>query len=295
MTEISLLPTLDLQLTCGTQRPSTRRTLPRDNPPMLFLLSPAKSLDYATPTPKAVAKLATEPLFIERSAELIALLRKHGMKGISRLMDLSDALATLNVERYAAWSPTFTPANSKPAALAFDGDVYGGLNAGALSLADLRWAQKHIAILSGLHGVLRPLDRLQPYRLEMGTALENPRGKDLYAYWGDAIAEHLNERAAADASPVIVNLASKEYFRAADRPRVLAPRVIECVFEEWQGGRYKVIGFFAKRARGLMARHAIEQRVATPAGLKKFAAEGYGFDAAASSRERFVFRRRAGA
>ena len=260
---------------------------------MLYLLSPAKSLDYDTPTPAAVAKLATEPLFVERSAELIGLLRKHSAADVAGLMDLSESLAELNVARYKDWTPRFTPANSKPAALAFNGDVYGGLDANSLSLADLRWAQAHVAILSGLHGVLRPLDRLQPYRLEMGTALANPRGANLYAYWGDAIAEHLNERSAADASPVIVNLASQEYFKAADRKKVLAPRVIDCVFEDWKGGQYKVISFFAKRARGLMARHAIRQRVATPAGLKRFDAEGYRFDASVSARDRFVFRRRA--
>jgi cytoplasmic iron level regulating protein YaaA (DUF328/UPF0246 family) len=259
---------------------------------MLFLLSPAKSLDYATPIPAAIEKLATEPHFIERSAELVGLLRRRSAADVAALMGLSAALAALNVERYAAWSPGFTRANSKPAALAFDGDVYGGLDAPSLSAADLRWAQRHVAILSGLHGVLRPLDRLQPYRLEMGTRLANPRGADLYAYWGDAIAEHLNARAAADASPVIVNLASIEYFRAADRKRVLAPRVIDCVFEDWKGDRYKIISFFAKRARGLMARHAIRKRVATPAGLKNFDAEGYGYDAAASAPDRLVFRRR---
>jgi cytoplasmic iron level regulating protein YaaA (DUF328/UPF0246 family) len=259
---------------------------------MLYLLSPAKSLDYATPTPAAIQKLATEPLFIERSAELIDLLKQRSAAEVAALMDLSDALATLNVERYAAWSRAFTPANSKPAALAFDGDVYGGLAAPSLSVADLRWAQSHVAILSGLHGVLRPLDRLQPYRLEMGTRLANPHGNDLYAYWGDTIAEHLNARAAADASPVIVNLASVEYFRAADRKRVLRPRVIDCVFEDWKGGQYKVISFFAKRARGLMARHAIKKRIATPAALKRFDAEGYHFDKAASEPDRWVFRRR---
>lgn len=259
---------------------------------MLYLLSPAKSLDYDTPTPRAVAELATDPLFVERSTELIALMRRRSAVEVARLMDLSQALATLNVERYAAWSPNFTPTNSKPAALAFDGDVYGGLRARELSLADWRWSQKHVAILSGLHGVLRPLDRLQPYRLEMGTRLPNPHGKDLYAYWGDTIARHLNERAAADASPVIVNLASNEYFHAADRRSVLLPRVIECVFEDWKNGQYKLISFFAKRARGLMARHAITQRIATPAGLKKFDAEGYRFDAAVSKRDRLVFRRR---
>ncbi|MES2102026.1 MAG: peroxide stress protein YaaA [Pseudomonadota bacterium] len=259
---------------------------------MLYLLSPAKSLDYATPTPRAVARLATDPLFVERSTELIGLMRQHSATDVAELMGLSEALATLNVERYKAWSPQFTPANSKPAALAFDGDVYGGLRAPELSLADLRWAQKHVAILSGLHGVLRPLDRLQPYRLEMGTRLPNPHGKDLYAYWGDTIAQHLNERTAAAAAPVIVNLASNEYFRAADRKKVLAPRVIECVFEDWKNGQFKIISFFAKRARGLMARHAITQRIATPAGLKTFEAEGYRFDAAVSARDRLVFRRR---
>ncbi|HZT54848.1 MAG TPA: peroxide stress protein YaaA [Burkholderiaceae bacterium] len=258
---------------------------------MLYLLSPAKSLDYATPTPRAIAKLATDPLFTERAAELIGLMRRRSAAEVAEMMDLSDALATLNVARYHAWSPCFTPANSKPAALAFDGDVYGGLRAPELGLADLRWAQKHVAILSGLHGVLRPLDRLQPYRLEMGTRLPNPHGADLYAYWGDTIAQHLNDRAAEHAAPVIVNLASTEYFRAADR-RALTPRVIECVFEDWKNGRYKIISFFAKRARGLMARHAITQRIATPAGLKKFDAEGYRFDAAVSERDRLVFRRR---
>ena len=258
---------------------------------MLFLLSPAKSLDYDTPVPKAVAKLATDPLFIDRSTELIALMRKRSAKNVAALMDLSEALAELNVARYAAWSPRFTAANSKPAVLAFDGDVYGGLQAKELTLADLRWAQKHVAILSGLHGLLRPLDRLQPYRLEMGTRLPNPHGADLYAYWGDTIAEQLNERLAEAKAPVVVNLASQEYFHAV-RTKVLAARVVECVFEDWKNGEYKIISFFAKRARGLMARHAIQRRVASVAGLKSFDAEGYGFAAAESSRERLVFRRR---
>ena len=258
---------------------------------MLYLLSPAKSLDYETPVPARVAQAATEPPFMLRSAELIATLRRRSAAEIAALMNLSDGLATLNVERYRAWSPTFTDANSRPAVLAFNGDVYGGLDATSLRSADLAWAQGHIAILSGLYGVLRPLDRLQPYRLEMGTRLATARGQTLYAYWGDTLAQHLNERATGDASPVIVNLASAEYFKAVDRA-ALRPRVIDCAFEEWKDGRYKVIGFFAKRARGLMARHAIRRRVATPAGLKKFDAEGYRFDAAASQPDRLVFRRR---
>ena len=258
---------------------------------MLYVLSPAKSLDYQTPAPEHALSAATTPPFLARSAELIGVLREHTPAQIATLMDLSPALAELNVARYKAWSKRATLHNSKPAALAFDGDVYGGLQAPTLSPADLHWAQAHVAILSGLYGVLRPLDRLQPYRLEMGTRLPNAHGKDLYAYWGDTLAEHLNARAAADASPVIVNLASTEYFRAARR-KVLRPRVIECVFEEWKGGRYKVISFFAKRARGLMARYAITHRIATPAGLKRFDAEAYGFDAEASDADRFVFRRR---
>jgi len=258
---------------------------------MLYLLSPAKSLDYQTPVPPRVARAATEPQFLPRSAELIEVLRQRSAAEIAALMDLSPALATLNVERYQAWSPTFTEANSKPAVLAFDGDVYGGLDATTLKPAELAWAQDHVAILSGLYGVLRPLDLLQAYRLEMGTRLATERGPNLYGYWGDTLAQHLNDWAAADASPVIVNLASMEYFKAVDRA-ALRPRVIECVFEEWKDGRYKVISFFAKRARGLMARHAIRKRVATPAGLKKFDAEGYRFEPAASAPDRLVFRRR---
>ena len=258
---------------------------------MLYLLSPAKSLDYETPVPPRVARAATEPQFLPRSAELIEVLRQRSAAEIAALMDLSPALATLNVERYQAWSPTFTEANSKPAVLAFDGDVYGGLDATTLKPAELAWAQDHVAILSGLYGVLRPLDLLQAYRLEMGTRLATERGPNLYGYWGDTLAQHLNDWAAADASPVIVNLASMEYFKAVDRA-ALRPRVIECVFEEWKDGRYKVISFFAKRARGLMARHAIRKRVATPAGLKKFDAEGYRFEPAASAPDRLVFRRR---
>ena len=191
---------------------------------MLYLLSPAKSLDYETPVPPAVEKHATLPLFNERAAELIGVLKKKTPRQVSALMDLSDALAALNVGRYAAWQPEATPDNSKPAVLAFNGDVYDGLQARTLKAADLAWAQDHLVLLSGLYGVLRPLDRLQPYRLEMGTALKTRRGKDLYAYWGDGIAQWLNERQAAEAAPVIVNLASVEYARAALRPALRADR-----------------------------------------------------------------------
>jgi uncharacterized protein len=258
---------------------------------MLFLLSPAKSLDYTRPLAAEVRKAATQPQFAERSAELIKVLAPMSTARVAQLMSLSDELAALNTARYTAWTPEHTARNSRPAVMAFNGDVYEGLQAASLSMDDLRWAQRHVRILSGLYGLLRPLDRLQPYRLEMSTTLANPGGKDLYAYWGDALAQELNALATKDPSPVIVNLASQEYFRAV-RPKALRPRVVACVFEDWKNGQYKVISFFAKRARGLMARYAIQQRVATPQGLQAFEAEGYAFAAGVSSADCLVFRRK---
>lgn len=258
---------------------------------MLFLLSPAKSLDYETPVPAPVLRRASEPLFTAEAAELIALMRAKPAGEIAALMDLSAPLAELNVARYAAWQPQATPANSKPAVLAFDGDVYGGLDARSLATADLDWAQRHLVLLSGLYGAMRPLDLLQPYRLEMGTALANPRGRDLYAWWGDRVAEYLNERLAGERSRIVVNLASNEYARVALRPALQAT-VVDCVFEDWKDGRYKIISFFAKRARGLMARHAVLHRARSVKALTSFDAEGYAFDTQASSPEQLVFRRR---
>ncbi|MEJ6007510.1 peroxide stress protein YaaA [Paucibacter sp. AS339] len=258
---------------------------------MLYLISPAKSLDYETPTPAPLQALSSQPQFVPQSSQLIKLLKRKSPLEIAEMMDLSPALAELNAARFQAWSPSFTHHNSKPAVLAFNGDVYEGLDAPSLSPEQLQWAQQHLAILSGLYGVLRPLDLIQPYRLEMGSRLENPAGTTLYKFWGDRLAEHLNEKAAAAQVPVIVNLASQEYFRAADRPG-LKPRVIECVFEDWKNGQYKIISFFAKRARGLMARYAITERVDTPAGLQAFKAEGYGYESALSTPERLLFRRR---
>lgn len=255
---------------------------------MLYLLSPAKSLDYDTPVG---AVPHTTPRFTDASAELIAALRRQSSQDIATLMDLSDKLAALNVARYEAWSPKFTARNSRQALLAFDGDVYDGLSARTLKAADLEWAQSHVAILSGLYGVLRPLDRMQPYRLEMGTALKVGRADNLYQFWGKRIAQCLNEQLAADKTPVVVNLASQEYFKAVDL-QALKARVIECVFEDWKDGRYKIISFFAKKARGLMARYAITHRVATPGKLEGFNLEGYAFEAAASGPDRLVFRRR---
>ena len=258
---------------------------------MLFLLSPAKSLDYETAAPAEVLAQASEPQFLRQSSELIKLMRGYSAADIGALMDLSPALSTLNARRYKAWRQKATPGNSKPAVLAFDGDVYGGLDAPSLSLEELDWANRHVLILSGLYGVLRPFDRLQPYRLEMGTRVEHPRGTGLYSYWGDRIAEHLNQRAAQEQVPVIVNLASQEYFKAADR-KALKPRVVECVFEDWKTDGYKVISFFAKRARGLMARYAVQHRIETPAGLQGFNLDSYRFDAALSTSDRMLFRRK---
>lgn len=258
---------------------------------MLLLLSPAKTLDYDAPTPPEVAALQTSPLYLRQAAELIGVLRRCSPREVARLMDLSDALAQLNVARYAAWSPRATARNSKPAALAFAGDVYDGLDAGTLSVADLQWAQAHVAILSGLYGLLRPLDRLQPYRLEMGTRLRTPRSHDLYAFWGDTLAHRLDALLRGHAERVVVNLASQEYFRAVDRDALRAP-VVGCVFEDWSTGRWRIVSFFAKRARGAMARYVIAQRIESVAGLRSFDADGYAFDAAASSPQRLVFRRR---
>lgn len=254
---------------------------------MIILLSPAKTLDFESPLPPVPA---TQPQFVAQSAALIAVLQKKSTKQIAELMDLSEALATLNVDRYKAWTPSFNENNSRPAVLAFNGDVYEGLDAKSLKAKQLKWAQKHVAILSGLYGVLRPLDWMQPYRLEMGTALKQGKSSNLYQFWGSQIAHHLNEQLQDQKDPVVLNLASQEYFKAVDR-KVLKARVIECVFQDHKNGQYKVISFFAKRARGLMARFAIEQQAETPEALKSFNLDAYAFEPAVSSDDTWVFRR----
>ncbi|KAF1022913.1 MAG: hypothetical protein GAK30_00852 [Paracidovorax wautersii] len=259
---------------------------------MLFVLSPAKALDYETPLPPALAGLPhTLPQFLPQTRELIAVLKTKSPQQIAELMSLSDALSALNVARYQAWSPKFTAANARQAVLAFNGDVYEGLDARSLSLDDLAWTQQHVGLLSGLYGVLRPLDLMQPYRLEMGTRLATDQGANLYKFWGRTMADYLNGALQADATPVLVNLASQEYFKSVDL-KVLKARVVECVFEEWKNGQYKVISFAAKRARGLMTRYAVTHRIATPDKLKGFDLEGYAYTAEASQPDRLVFRRR---
>lgn len=267
---------------------------------MLLLLSPAKSLNFepleVDLTGDTVQALPhTLPHFAKQSAQLITELKKLAPQDIAELMSLSDALSSLNVVRYLAWSPKFTSQNAKQAILAFNGDVYAGFEASSLSVNDLVWAQDHVCILSGLYGVLRPLDWMQPYRLEMGTKLAVPTAtataKNLYQFWGSQISDYLNQRLKVDATPVVVNLASQEYFKSVDT-KALKARVIECVFEEFKNGQYKIISFMAKKARGLMARYIVTHRIMTPHMLKDFNLSGYAFDANVSTPERMVFRRK---
>lgn len=254
---------------------------------MLLLLSPAKTLDYESPLPPVPH---TDPAFLARAERLVQVLRRKSARQVSALMDLSDKLAALNVDRYATWTPEHTERNARQAILAFNGDVYDGLEASTLDGKDLAWAQEHLGILSGLYGLLRPLDRIQPYRLEMGTSLVVGKARNLYQYWGGGITEALNARLEGERSPVVVNLASQEYFRSVKLDSLRA-RVVECVFEDWKGGQFKVISFFAKKARGRMARYAIRHRARTPKALEAFDLDGYGFAPAASGPERLVFRR----
>ncbi|THU00638.1 peroxide stress protein YaaA [Lampropedia puyangensis] len=256
---------------------------------MLFLLSPAKSLDYETPIDPSLA--STEPAFIEQAHVLMQALKQQTPSQLAALMGISDKLATLNVERNHAWSPRFTPDNSRQAVMAFNGDVYEGLQAGTLDDVALDWAQHHLVILSGLYGALRPLDLLQPYRLEMGTRFPVGKAENLYQYWREPLSAYLLQRLQAQAAPVIVNLASNEYFKAVDTKRLKA-RVIECVFQDEKAGQYKIISFLAKRARGLMARFAIEQRIEHPDALLGFSSEGYRFDEQASTADQLVFKRK---
>ena len=258
---------------------------------MLFLISPAKSLDYESPVPADLPH--TLPVFKKQPLELIEVLREKSPQQISELMSISDKLAVLNVGRYEAFSPKFTAKNSRQAVLAFNGDVYEGLDAASLKPKELDWAQDHVVILSGLYGALRPLDLLQPYRLEMGTRLQNAKGSNLYQFWGPQIANYLNERSSEqpEAERIVVNLASQEYFKAADLKALKAP-VVECAFEDFKGGKYKIISFHAKRARGLMVRWAVQHKAKKVADLRKFDLEGYALAESASTPTRLVFRRR---
>ena len=254
----------------------------------MILLSPAKSLDFDSPT--TVSK-ATRPDFLDQSELLIKRLREFSPAELASLMEISDPLAALNAARYAEWRNPYPRGMGKQAVLAFNGDVYEGLDAPSLSTDDLLFAQTHLRILSGLYGVLRPLDLILPYRLEMGIRLDNPRGKDLYAFWGDRITEAVDTALRKAKSTAVINLASMEYFKSVKVKKLSVP-AIQPVFEDWSAGRYKVVSFYAKRARGLMARFAVRRRIGDPSELKDFAEEGYAFDEGASDAAHWVFRRK---
>ncbi|HKS11792.1 MAG TPA: peroxide stress protein YaaA [Pseudomonas sp.] len=254
---------------------------------MLTVISPAKTLDYDTPP---VTQRHTLPQYLDDSQVLVEQLRELSPPQISELMHLSDKLAGLNAARFGSWSPDFTPANAKQALLAFKGDVYTGLDAESLSEDDFSYAQDHLRMLSGLYGLLRPLDLMQPYRLEMGTKLANARGKDLYAFWGTRISEWLNQALADQGDDLLLNLASNEYFSAVKRGALKA-RVIDTEFRDFKNGQYKIISFYAKKARGLMSRFVIQERVGDPEMLKQFDAQGYYYSAEQSLVDKLVFLR----
>ena len=253
---------------------------------MLIVLSPAKSLDFETPVK---TKLSTTPRFLDRSAQLIDSLRTLSPAQLSELMELSDPLAALNVGRYASWNED--PADGRQAIMTFNGDVYDGFDARSLKPKQLDYTQANVRILSGLYGVLRPLDLIQPHRLEMGTRLATPHGKDLYSFWGETVTNKLNDTIEAQGAKVLVNLASEEYFRSV-KPKLLAVPVITPVFEDWKNGKYKIISFFAKRARGMMARYAAVKGITDPQKLKRFDTDGYAFVKEASNDTSWVFRRK---
>uniref|UniRef100_UPI00404787FE peroxide stress protein YaaA n=1 Tax=Algoriphagus sp. TaxID=1872435 RepID=UPI00404787FE len=248
---------------------------------MLIVISPAKTLDYSNPEYSS----HTQPDFPTEVKNLVGVLKKKSASQISKLMHLSDSLAVLNEERYKTFSETFNPENSKQAVLAFKGEVYAKMEADHFSPEDLDFAQQHLRILSGLYGLLKPLDLIQPYRLEMGTPLQTRKGNNLYQYWGTKISKALNEL--GEERP-LVNLASQEYFKAVDQKTLKMP-VITIHFKEYKEGKYQVIGFFAKQARGMMARYAILNRITDPEQLKVFREEGYEFSAPLSTAQDWVF------
>ena len=254
---------------------------------MLMVISPAKTLDYTSP-------LATQeyslPRYLEQSSQLIEVLRTLSPNQLAELMQLSDKLAGLNVARFTQWQPDFTLENARQAILAFRGDVYTGLDADSLSAADFKYAQQHLRILSGLYGVLRPLDLMQPYRLEMGTKLDNPVGANLYEFWGEQITDSLNQCLAEQNTDILLNLASNEYFKAV-KPKQLKATLIDVDFKDCKNGQYKIISFYAKKARGMMARYVIENKIDSVAGLRKFNTQGYYYSAEQSKPEHLVFLR----
>jgi cytoplasmic iron level regulating protein YaaA (DUF328/UPF0246 family) len=253
---------------------------------MLMVISPAKNLDYESELPTSKH---SQPDFLDDACELIDQLKELEPHQVSNLMGISDKLGQLNAERFQSWHTPFTPDNARPAALAFNGDVYTGLDATSFSDKEFEFAQQHLRILSGLYGILRPLDLMQPYRLEMGTRFENKRGKDLYAFWGSKITDELNRLLKAD-DGVLINLASNEYFKSV-RKKELDATVITPQFKDWKNGQYKMISFYAKKARGLMCRYAIQNGISKAEDLKGFNLDGYYFNAEQSDDKTWTFLR----
>lgn len=254
---------------------------------MLILLSPAKTLDMEAPS--RVSR-PTQPQFMDESDKLVTTLKKYRPKRLGTLMNLSEKLATLNVERYENWRPPFDESNARPAIQAFRGDVYTGFDVDTMSKKDLDHAQKHVRILSGLYGVLRPYDLMQAYRLEMGTRLKTRRGGDLYSFWGTRLTDHLNEELENVKDPLVVNLASNEYFKSI-KPKVLAAPLVSPVFHDQKNGEYKMISFFAKKARGAMARYLVESRAKTVDDINGFKGLGYKYSKKYSTDGKPVFTR----
>ncbi|HIF9251362.1 TPA: peroxide stress protein YaaA [Photobacterium damselae] len=254
---------------------------------MLIVVSPAKTLDYESPL---VTEQYTLPELTEHSQQLIEVCRELTPMDIARLMKVSDKIAGLNAARFAEWVPTFTPENARPAMFAFKGDVYTGLAAETMTDEQIAYAQQHFRMLSGLYGLLRPLDLMQPYRLEMGTKLKNPRGANLYQFWGNIITDKVNLALAEQGDDILVNLASNEYFKSV-KPKQVKGTIITPVFKDAKKGQYKVISFYAKKARGLMARYIIDNQIDSIEKLKEFDAAGYYFVAAESTATELVFKR----
>lgn len=255
---------------------------------MLIVISPAKNLDYETETP---TKKNTKPQYLDKSAQLIDLMQSMAPHDISTLMGISDKLGTLNFDRFQAWSLPFTSSNARQAIFAFNGDVYTGLEAYGFDQSDLSFAQEHLRILSGLYGLLRPLDLMQPYRLEMGVKLVNSVGKDLYSFWDTTITEGLNKQLKKIKSEVVLNLASNEYFRSV-KPKLLGAEVITPEFKDWKNDQFKMISFFAKKARGRMSAYIIKNKIDDVHNIKAFDWDGYAYSDALSSDKKWVFTRK---
>lgn len=255
---------------------------------MLIVISPAKSLDYESPVK---TKKFTEPEYLKESSELVSQLKTLAPEDFSELMHISSKLGELNHQRYANWHTPFDLKNARQAVFAFKGDVYIGLEVEQFSTADLNFAQKHLRILSGLYGLLRPLDLMQPYRLEMGSRFQNKKGKNLYEFWDTKLTENVNALLSAEKRPVLVNLASNEYFSSI-KAKHLEAQVVTPVFKDFSKGKYKIISFFAKKARGYMAAYIIKNRITKPEQLKDFDVDGYRFSEEDSSAAKLVFLRK---